>query len=121
MVNAEFTASSTKPLPTHNPWSGGSNSAPKFVFSLSRLLTPLKFASSPEVVVSTDVAVVPATFTCVPACRVGCTRRTPLGYDAPGASDKLAPGIVAMAAGFKVPFVTVVYTDDAGDAPDAWA
>ncbi len=43
---AELTGSRTKPLPAHRPWSGGSNSAPKFVCSLSRLLTPLKFSSN---------------------------------------------------------------------------
>src|SRR5437016_13809838 len=38
----------TKPLPAHKPWSGGSNSWPKFVTALSRLETPLKFAISGE-------------------------------------------------------------------------
>src|SRR4029077_16377956 len=46
-VYAEFTISTTKPLPAHSPWSGGSNSSPKFVTSLSRLEVPLKFCSSP--------------------------------------------------------------------------
>src|SRR5713101_7019835 len=44
MVKAELTGSTIKPLPTHRPWSGGSNSAPKLVIALSRLLTPLKLA-----------------------------------------------------------------------------
>src|SRR5690348_17999390 len=44
--HAEFTISTTKPLPSHRPWSGGSNLAPKFVISLSRLLTPLKLATT---------------------------------------------------------------------------
>ena len=43
---AEFTGSRTNPLPTQSPWSGGSNSAPKFVTALSRLLTPLKLRTS---------------------------------------------------------------------------
>src|ERR1700737_4296871 len=45
MVYAELTGSRTKPLPSHNPWSGGSNRRPKFVSSLSRLLTPLKWCT----------------------------------------------------------------------------
>src|ERR1700694_6181004 len=42
IVYAESTGSSTKPLPSQSAVSGGSNFAPKFVTSLSRLLTPLK-------------------------------------------------------------------------------
>src|SRR3954452_7145527 len=44
---AEFTGSSTNPVETQRRWSGGSNSAPKFVSALSRLLTPLKLRTSP--------------------------------------------------------------------------
>src|SRR5580704_17336901 len=42
MRYAELTGSSTKPLPSHSPWSGGSNVCSKLVNWLSRLLTPLK-------------------------------------------------------------------------------
>src|SRR5579862_2969729 len=42
MRYAELTGSSTKPLPSHSPWSGGSNFCSKLVTWLSRLLTPLK-------------------------------------------------------------------------------
>src|SRR5689334_20216645 len=42
MRYAELTGSSTKPLPSHNPWSGGSNFCSKLVNWLSRLLTPSK-------------------------------------------------------------------------------
>ncbi len=42
MRYAELTGSSTKPLPSHSPWSGGSNVCSKLVNWLSRLLTPSK-------------------------------------------------------------------------------
>src|SRR5690242_21767525 len=42
MRYAELTGSSTKPLPSHRPWSGGSNVCSKLVNWLSRLLTPSK-------------------------------------------------------------------------------
>src|SRR4029077_16840382 len=45
--HAELTISTTKPLPSHRPWSGGSNFAPKLVISLSRRPTPLKLATTP--------------------------------------------------------------------------
>src|SRR5262252_3090560 len=42
MRYAELTGSRMKPLPSHSPWSGGSNISSKLVNWLSRLLTPLK-------------------------------------------------------------------------------
>src|ERR1700755_3149978 len=42
MRYAELTGSSTKPLPSHTPWSGGSTVCSKLVNWLSRLLTPSK-------------------------------------------------------------------------------
>src|SRR6201995_40048 len=42
MRYAELTGSSTKPLPSHSPWSGDSNVRSKLVNWLSRLLTPSK-------------------------------------------------------------------------------
>src|SRR4051812_25184347 len=46
MRYAELTGSRTNPAPAQSPWSGGSNLALKLVTSLSRLLVPLKLASS---------------------------------------------------------------------------
>ncbi len=42
MRYAELTGSRMKPLPSHRPWSGGSNICSKLVTWLSRLPTPLK-------------------------------------------------------------------------------
>src|SRR5450631_4075076 len=53
---AELTGSTTKPLPSQSPWSGGSNVALKLVSWLSRLLTPLKLACTVDV----DLPEVPA-------------------------------------------------------------
>src|SRR5450755_4771916 len=56
MRYAELTGSSTKPLPSHSPWSGGSNVCSKLVTWLSRLLTPLKLASAELVAVAAAAA-----------------------------------------------------------------
>src|SRR3954465_12884476 len=76
MRYAEFTGSRTKPFPTHSPWSGGSNSAPKLVRSLSRLLVPLKLRSNvalgPLAVGAAAGGVVPAA--ALPAEPVGPNR-----------------------------------------------
>jgi hypothetical protein len=45
-----------KPLPSHSPWSGGSNICSKLVNWLSRLLTPLKLTSGERVTVAADAA-----------------------------------------------------------------
>src|SRR5437899_941419 len=58
MRYAELTASSTKPLPSHSPWSGGSNVCSKLVTWLSRLLTPLKLTSGERVAVTAAAAAV---------------------------------------------------------------
>ena len=80
MVKAELTGSTTKPLPTHNPWSGGSNCAPKLVFALSRLLTPLKPSSSCDVFDTCEEEL-----TCGPWLDPAwCKWRVPLGYVKPG-------------------------------------
>src|SRR5258708_36627037 len=52
MRYAELTGSSTKPLPLHSPWSGGSNFCSKLVNWLSRLLTPLKLTRAELVAVA---------------------------------------------------------------------
>src|SRR5712692_9741350 len=91
MVKAELTGSTTKPLPTQSPWSGGSNSAPKLVFALSRLLTPLKPSSSD------DADVITADEECTSGAwlneLVGWNRRVPLGWTEPGATT--SPVIVS--------------------------
>src|SRR3954464_1403683 len=80
---AEFTGSRTNPLPTQRPWSGGSNSAPKFVTALSRLLTPLKLRTRPagEVALST-LADGGTSGTAPPS--TGCVGRGPRAGDALG-------------------------------------
>ncbi len=55
-----MTGSSTKPLPLHSPWSGGSNVCSKLVNWLSRLLTPLKLARAELVDVAVAAAVADA-------------------------------------------------------------
>src|SRR5690348_18455022 len=74
--HAEFTISTTKPLPSHRPWSGGSNLAPKFVISLSRLLTPLKLATTPPSCVPPPCceSTVGARRAEAPACATGACR-----------------------------------------------
>src|ERR1700730_1593486 len=56
MRYAELTGSSTKPLPSHSPWSGGSNVCSKLVTWLSRLLTPLKLTRADLVAVAAAAA-----------------------------------------------------------------
>src|ERR1700734_4556023 len=56
MRYAELTGSSTKPLPSHSPWSGGSNVCSKLVTWLSRLLTPLKLTRAEPLAAATAAA-----------------------------------------------------------------
>src|SRR5216683_1872687 len=83
MVKAELTGSTIKPLPTHRPWSGGSNSAPKLVMALSRLLTPLNPSSNVPV---DDTWEEELTCGAWLGALVGCwKRRAPLGNVEPEA------------------------------------
>src|SRR6516164_2144267 len=81
MRYAELTGSRMKPLPSHSPWSGGSNICSKLVNWLSRLLTPLKLTRGELVVV---VAAAAAAAGAWGAASVGekwafGSRRPPLG------------------------------------------
>src|ERR1039458_78547 len=101
MRYAELTGSSTKPGPSHSPWSGGSNVCSKLVTWLSRLLTPLKLASAELVAVAAAAADAdadadsPGTASAAEKWPDG-SRRAPLGTtrDADGAptARRLVPG-----------------------------
>src|SRR5215469_13166262 len=78
MVKAELTDSTTKPLPTQRPWSGGSNSRPKLVTALSWLLTPLKLLKSTlACVVTADATPPPRGAALVVAAWLGRVGRAP--------------------------------------------
>src|ERR1700722_11742647 len=99
MRYAELTGSSTKPLPSHRPWSGGSNVCSKLVTWLSRLLTPLKLTRAELVAAAAAAsdadadagAGAPGTASAAENWPDG-SRRTPLGT-APGADDAPAAGL----------------------------
>src|SRR5215831_10720484 len=83
MRYAELTGSRMKPLPSHSPWSGGSNISSKLVNWLSRLLTPLKLTSG-ELVVAAAAAAAAADAGAWGAASAAekwpfGSRRTPLG------------------------------------------
>src|SRR5450755_693848 len=87
MRYAELTGSSTKPLPLHSPWSGGSNVCSKLVTWLSRLLTPLKLTRAELLAAAADAdAGAPGTVSAAEKWPDG-SRRGPLGTtrDAGGA------------------------------------
>src|ERR1700694_344517 len=101
IVYAESTGSSTKPLPSQIAVSGGSNFAPKFVTSLSRLLTPLKCRRSRPEEPFPDWSPFPSLEDAVGACatpvlvaaawEIACGRCTPRS----GAAATLAAEVVA--------------------------
>src|SRR5271169_1494832 len=81
MRYAELTGSRMKPLPSHSPWSGGSNICSKLVNWLSRLLTPLKLTRGEFVVVAAAAAAdtgAPGTASVVEKWPLGSCR-APLG------------------------------------------
>src|SRR5215469_731958 len=84
MRYAELTGSRMKPLPSHSPWSGGSNISSKLVNWLSRLLTPLKLTRG-ELVVAAAAADAGAWGAASAAEKWPFgSRRTPLGWVASG-------------------------------------
>src|SRR3954447_1817605 len=97
MLYAEFTGSSTNPLPTHSPWSGGSNLALKLVTSLSRLLVPLKLCATEAAAAVGPAAGEAATGVAGAAARAADAggRRTPLGF-----SDADADAVAVAGAAF---------------------
>src|SRR5689334_8159813 len=96
MRYAELTASSTKPLPLHNPWSGGSNVCSQLVNWLSRLLTPSKLTTGELAVVAAAAAEADAPGIASVAEKVpDGSRRAPLGTTrvaADGAAAGALPG-----------------------------
>src|SRR5215472_897161 len=108
MVKAELTGSTTKPLPTQRPWSGGSNSRPKLVTALSWLLTPLKLLKSTlACVVTADATLPPRGTTLVVAAWLGRVGRAPRGSGAPAVVSCVVVGWsgLATATGASVPAV----------------
>src|ERR1700722_1209276 len=93
MRYAELTGSSTKPLPSHSPWSGGSNVCSKLVTWLSRLLTPLKLTRAELLAAAAAAADAGAPGTAsAPENWPDGSRRAPL-ETAPGADDAPAAGL----------------------------
>src|SRR3954451_15910734 len=82
MLYAELTGSSTNRLPTHSPWSGGSNLALKLVTSLSRLLVPSNLCATEAAAAVGPAAGEAATGVAGAAARAPDAggRRTPLGF-----------------------------------------